>query len=43
MDEHYLWLYFGLLCSLLPLYLLVRAVLHILNINLHQRWRTTRR
>lgn len=42
MDAHYWWLYFSLLCSLLPAYLLVRAVLHILNINLHQRWRSMR-
>ena len=33
------WLLFGLVASLLPAYLLVRAVLHILNITSPTRGR----
>lgn len=42
MEPQHAWLLFGLFCSLLPTYLLVRAVLHVFNINLGQRWRTLR-
>jgi hypothetical protein len=42
MEPQHWWLLFGVVCSLLPAYLLVRAVLHVLNINLGQRWRTLR-
>lgn len=42
MEVQHWWLALGILCSLLPGYLLVRAVMHILNINSSQRWRTLR-
>lgn len=34
MDAGFWWLGFGLVAGLLPLYLIVRTVLHILNIDL---------
>jgi hypothetical protein len=42
MEAQHWWLAFGVLCSLLPTYLLVRTVMHILNINSSQRWRSPR-
>lgn len=42
MEAQHWWLLFGVFGSLLPTYLLVRTVLHVLNINLGQRWRTLR-
>jgi len=42
MEAQHWWLAFGVVCSLVPGYLLVRAVLHILNINSSQRWRSLR-
>jgi hypothetical protein len=42
MEVQHWWLAFGIFCSLLPAYLLVRTVMHILNINSPQRWRPLR-
>ena len=41
-EVQHWWLALGIVCSLLPAYLLVRAVMHILNINSSQRWRAPR-
>lgn len=42
MDAHYWWIYFSLVCSLLPTYLLVRTVMHVLNLKLTQNYRVRR-
>ena len=34
MDVGYYWLLFGIIAGLLPLYLMIKTVLHVLNINL---------
>lgn len=34
MDIGYWWLLFGVVAGILPLYLLIRTVLHVLNINI---------
>ncbi len=34
MDIGYYWLFFGMFAALLPLYLLIKTVLHILNIGI---------
>lgn len=34
MDVGYYWLLFGVIAGLLPLYLMIMTVLHVLNINL---------
>ena len=34
MDVGYYWLFFGIICGLLPLYLMIKTVLHVLNIDL---------
>lgn len=33
MDIGYYWLLFGIICGLLPLYLLIKTLLHVLNIG----------
>ena len=40
MEVQHWWLAFGVVASFLPAYLLVRAIMHVLNINSAQRWRT---
>jgi len=39
MDVGYWWLLFGVVAGLLPLYLLIRTVLHVLNIDLNYKKR----
>lgn len=34
MDVGYWWLLFGVIAGLLPLYLIVRTVFHVLNIDI---------
>ena len=34
MDVGYWWLLFGILAGLLPLFLIIKTVLHVLNIDL---------
>lgn len=36
MDVGYWWLLLGIVAGFLPLYLLIRTVLHVLNIDLGQ-------
>ncbi len=40
MEVQHWWLAFGVVCSLFPGYLLARTIMHVLNINSAQRWRT---
>jgi hypothetical protein len=44
LEVQHWWLAFGIVCSLLPAYLLVRTVMHVLNIhpNSSRRWRALR-
>jgi len=42
MEVQHWWLAFGIVCSLLPAYLLVRTIMHVLNINSSQRFRSIR-
>lgn len=34
MDVGYYWLFFGMFAGLLPLYLIIKTVLHVLNIGI---------
>jgi hypothetical protein len=42
MDAHIWWLVFGIVCSLLPAWLLVKTVLHVLNVTPQPRRRYPR-
>ena len=36
MDAGFWWLLFGIVAGLLPLYLIIRTILHVLNIDLRE-------
>ena len=40
MEVQHWWLLLGIVASFLPAYLLVRSIMHVLNINSRQRFRT---
>ncbi len=42
MEAQHWWLALGIVGALLPAYLLVRALMHILNIGSRQRWRSVK-
>jgi hypothetical protein len=33
MDIGYYWLLYGIICGFLPLYLMIKTVMHVLNIK----------
>jgi hypothetical protein len=42
MDVGYYWLLFGVIAGLLPLYLMIKTLLHVLNIDIGEMRRSRR-